>query len=467
MVGFCLAAAMLLGGAWYAQQMLDRQLEARKWVIHTYEVRMALADLMTGLAEAVSSQRAYLLTGKEEALGPLSPALARARENVKEVAGLTDDNQRQQDRVRQLESLLESRAAGLQAEVEERRGKSAPVSPRTDGGDDLSRLANEIYSDEDTLLQARQKALDEASATSRFYLRWGALGLGGSLLVLGYFMSLGITRPVRAQAALLASTAVQLVAAAQEQQRVMNEQSTSVHEAATSINELAASQRYVSGQASGAAELAGRTSEAAGSGSREAAQALRGLDEIRQRVGVSMEQVVSLSDKARLVGKAGRIITEITDQVNILALNAAVEAARAGDHGRGFAVVAAEVRRLADRTRTSAQEITTMMDDVQASAQSTVVVSENTMKTVEQGTEQASLIGDLFDSIARLVAETAQSTDKIRLACQEQNAASEQVTVSITPLSAGMQQTAVAAQQVAASASHLEEVARKLRSLVG
>src|SRR5947209_18702704 len=76
-----------------------------------------------------------------------------------------------------------------------------------------------------------------------------------------------------------------------------------------------------------------------------------------QDAGQSGQAVQQAVSAMKLIAEKIAVIEEIAYQTNMLALNAAIEAASAGEHGRGFAVVAAEVRNLAERCRTAAQEI--------------------------------------------------------------------------------------------------------------
>ena len=87
--------------------------------------------------------------------------------------------------------------------------------------------------------------------------------------------------------------------------------------------------------------------------------------EAANRQSASVVKVSELEKQAANIGDIVKAVVRIADQTNLLALNAAIEAARAGKHGKGFAVVADEVRTLAETSETSANEIQTLVKQIQ------------------------------------------------------------------------------------------------------
>ncbi len=118
-----------------------------------------------------------------------------------------------------------------------------------------------------------------------------------------------------------------------------------------------------------------------------------GTRSIRDVVERSAQSVQSLDSQMAQIEEIVGLISDITTQTNLLALNAAIEAARAGDHGRGFAVVAGEVRNLAQRTASAAEDIRNRVEGLQAATRQAVEFMEGGVRNVDSGlrlTEEAS-----------------------------------------------------------------------------
>ena len=145
--------------------------------------------------------------------------------------------------------------------------------------------------------------------------------------------------------------------------------------------------------------------------------AIQMMENIATQVNSSAKIVGELGKRSDEIGDIVETISGIAGQTNLLALNAAIEAARAGEHGKGFAVVAEEVRKLAEQSSTSAENITKLIATIQKDTASAVESIEQSTQDVKDGRQAVAETGQAFHGIEvqvdKLNANVATSMEHI------------------------------------------------------
>ena len=134
---------------------------------------------------------------------------------------------------------------------------------------------------------------------------------------------------------------------------------------------------------------------------------------IRHKIQTIAELILELSDFVQSISSTVGLVEDIAEQTNLLALNAAVEAARAGEHGKGFAVVASEIRKLADESKQATAKIISLINDIQQTANSTVLATEEGTKEIESGLELAHVISENIEHLISVMNEISNNMKEI------------------------------------------------------
>lgn len=257
-------------------------------------------------------------------------------------------------------------------------------------------------------------------------------------------------------------------------------QASELQTANSTFNDIVSNIKHVSLNAENVYTTSTKVSNISESGVKQSNAAVEKIVSIENVSNETSNVIKALSDELNKVGEIITMIKGISEQTNLLALNAAIEAARAGEQGKGFAVVSDEVRKLAEQTSNSAEQISSLIYSIQEKSNNAVSIINLSSKEISEGVITVNNAGELFKKIADEISNINTQIKDVSLSVQDiendsikvvssiQSVASiaEEFAASSEEVSAASEEQSASIHEVSRSANDLGEMSINLKSLV-
>ena len=284
--------------------------------------------------------------------------------------------------------------------------------------------------------------------------------------LIGYYLSKSIVATVKETINTMTESSNQIATATEEQERVAEQQAAAVNETTTTIDELNASSKSTAEQANSVAAGAMETLNLASQGTKAVEQSLDKMTLLKNKVEAIALQIDRLREQTNQINNITRLVSDLATQTNMLALNASIEAVRGGENGKGFAVVAEEIRKLADRSKLSADQINGLIAEVQTVINLTVKVTQEGSIDVVEGEKIARETAEVFAGVTQAANEGVLSTKEIAMTIKEQSVAIQQVVQAMNALNIAAKENATGISQTKIGTKKLSETANILNNQV-
>ena len=428
-VGFGMIFLMTLIGTATADWSQKKIIIAGEEIAVTYRIKAYLNALEKSLVDAETGQRGFIYTNINDFLTPYSNGKNQLEQNFillrtdlsqdqSQLQILAEINDLSQQKMQELEETILLKKSGKEEEV--RRlvlsGKGKNIM------DEIRVKIRQMLEMEEKKLATKEAEAHQVYKIAQV-TSWGSaflvIGLG---VVIALIVAKVIMKTIEQAASSIATSAIQLATTVEQQERIARNQAISINQTTSTMQELNISANQAAVQAESSAQAA-------------------------RHVG---SLVMRLSEQTTEISKMNTLVTELANQTNMLALNAAVEAVRAGEQGRGFNVVAGEIRRLADQSKKSADNIGVLVSDIKMLASNGGINSSDMMK---------------IDNIVTAANNIILSSQQISLASKQQAMAIQQVLEAMNAINQGAEETASGMTQTKTSIQMLSKAAEHLKSL--
>ncbi|MGM0608098.1 MAG: methyl-accepting chemotaxis protein [Candidatus Muiribacteriota bacterium] len=309
----------------------------------------------------------------------------------------------------------------------------------------LFAAAREAVEHGEEILLIQERVTQRAVNQIQNVIIYGCLAAVIIALVIAWFITSGITKPINTIISKLTAGCEEVTAASSQVSQSGEELAQNSNEQASGIEETSASLEELSSMTK---QNTDNTHQANVMSTEAQKKVKKGTETMKKM----LHSINKINESAEETGKIIKTIDEIAFQTNLLALNAAVEAARAGEAGKGFAVVAEEVRNLAQRSAEAAKNTAILIEESKTNSHEGVKVSED--------------VSELLSQITESVVKVSQLIEEISSASSEQTKGISQVNETMSMFEKSTQSNAATSEESAAAAEELTAQAEELQGIV-
>lgn len=291
-----------------------------------------------------------------------------------------------------------------------------------------------------------------------------------AVLLFTWLLALGLDkffiRHLRVGSEQIKTVTTELDATANQLSSNSNTQSTAITELSATAEELVATARQIANNTQQVADSAKESSISAQSGGQAINEAQKGMVVTKEQVQLIAQHMLELGNKSQQIGVVLDIINELSEQTNILSLNATIEAAGAGESGKRFAVVADEVRKLSERAVESTREIHSLITDIQQTANTTIMVTEDGTKAVDEAVRLFTDVSQALSEMLLLVDNTTQTSREIEMTTRQQTTSVQQLSEALNDINNAARQNSSSAEQTLQTVRMLMESSEQFEKLI-